>query len=228
MDNSKHLRWAHIKGTLDINVSNFGDIRSDGGFVYSTFSDRNGYVKVNLPINGTKKQIGVHVLVAKAFVPNPFGKTCVNHKNGDTSNNCEWNLEWTTPLENQMHKIYVLGKGLAGERNPMYGKAGENNPKFKDWVLAVKEDGTIVGRYATQTEAAKIMFDNVNVANQISRCLTHSRNSRICRGYYWMYEKEYKGLTQADLKPCELLEHPEIWVQTYRGQSAAKPKANKH
>lgn len=229
MNDSQHLQWKPIEGTLDLEVSNFGNVRSKGGFEYSTFVDKStGYIKVNIVIDGIKKQIGVHVLVAKAFVPNPFDKEYVNHKNGDKTNNCQWNLEWNTAFENQMHRRYVLGKDMNGKNNPMYGMSGVKNPKFKDWVLAVNEDGTIRGRYATQTEAAKTLFNNVNVANQISRCLSHKRNCKICRGFYWMYEKEYTRMTQADLKPCELLEHPEIWLTTYRGQSAAKPQNNKY
>jgi hypothetical protein len=219
-----NVRWASIEGTDGLEVSNFGDVRSVGGFVYQTFQDKTGYVKVNIKINGVKKQVGVHVLVAKAFVPNPFNKEHVNHKNGDTTNNCEWNLEWNTPYENQMHRRYVLGKDMRGNNNPMFGMKDENNPKFKDWIIALTPDGEVVGRYPTQTKAAIEMFGKACIANQISRVVRHDRNNSLIHGYYFLYEKEYQRMTQADLKPRELLGHPELLEESYyRGQSATKP-----
>lgn len=215
--------WKIINGSENVLVSNFGDVKSSTGFIYTTFTcKRTGYQKVNLKINGEIKQCAVHKLVAEAFVANPFNKPEVNHKNGDKTNNCEWNLEWVTPYENQMHRRYVLGKRTDGEFNPMFGKSDENNPKFKDWIVAVREDGTIVGKYPTQVSAAINLLNKYERAHTLSKCLRHTRNNKAF-GYYWMYEKEYELLTRADLKPCELLEHPELWIEHYLGQSAAKP-----
>ena len=218
------VKWADIENTNGLEISNFGDVRSKSGFVYKTFKDKTGYVKVNIKINGTIKQIGVHILVAKAFVPNLFNKKHVNHKNGDTANNCEWNLEWNTPYENQMHRRYVLGKDMRGSNNPMFGMSGENNPKFKDWVIAMKPDGTVIGKYPTQLQAAKDLFGKANIANQISRVVRHARNNSLVHGLYFLYEKEYQTMVRAGLKPRELLGHPELLEQSYYcGQSAAKP-----
>ena len=218
------VKWRDIENTEDLEVSNFGDVRSKGGFVYKTFVDKTGYVKVGIKIGGVRKQVGVHVLVAKAFVPNPFNKKFVNHKNGDPTNNCEWNLEWNTPYENQMHRIYVLGKDSKGSNNPMFGKKDENNPKFKDWIIALTPDGDVVGRFPTQLRAAKELFGKDCIANQISRVVRHDRNNLLVHGLYFLYEKEYQKMTQAGLKPRELLGHPELLEKSYyRGQSATKP-----
>lgn len=216
--------WKKLPDS-DVEISNFGEVRTIGGFYYSTFEDKHtGYIKVNLEIKGVKKQVSVHSLVAKLFVPNPFNKPEVNHKNGDKTNNCQWNLEWNTEEENLMHKKFVLGKSMNGENNPMYGKTGKDNPKYKEPLYAINSDGEIVGEFYTQTEAAKKLFNNVNISNQISRALSHKRNSLLVHGYYFLYKSEYEKLTQADLKPCELLEHPEVWANAYRGQSATKPQ----
>lgn len=37
------------------------------------------------------------------YIPNPFNKPFVNHKDGDKDNNCDWNLEWVTHEENMLH-----------------------------------------------------------------------------------------------------------------------------
>lgn len=83
---------------------------SDQGNVYSNKSGAmkklkpnkrwDGYAGVCLCNNGTQKQIKIHRLVAKAFVPNPENKPCVNHKDGNRQNNCADNLEWATYKEN--------------------------------------------------------------------------------------------------------------------------------
>lgn len=226
MRKSDYEKWCKVEGTEDVLISNFGDVKTEGGFVYSTFKDKNGYVHVNIVINGKTKQMSIHRLVAKAFVPNPFKKEYVNHKNGDTTNNCEWNLEWSTPLENMMHKIFVLGHDVSGKKNPMFGRTGENNAKFVDYILAFKDD-EFVGEYPTQVAACAALGWKRCRASQISRCVTHSRNAKSLHGYQFMYKTEYEKLKQADLKPRELLEHPELWVKHYWGQSAAKPTRNK-
>lgn len=54
----------------------------------------------------------VHILVAQAFIPNPFNKPTVNHKDGNKHNNCADNLEWATYSENNQHSIDT---GLRGK-----------------------------------------------------------------------------------------------------------------
>lgn len=47
----------------------------------------------------------INRLVAKAFIPNPYRRKEVNHKDGDKENNNDWNLEWTTHKQNMHHAI---------------------------------------------------------------------------------------------------------------------------
>lgn len=62
-----------------------------------------GYFRVVLCKDFDKKNRFVHVLVAKAFIPNPENKSQVNHISGDKSDNRVTNLEWMTPEENIRH-----------------------------------------------------------------------------------------------------------------------------
>ena len=75
-----------------------------------------GYSVVNLAKNGKVRQYRVHILVAKAFIPNLENKPTVNHISGVKSDNRVENLEWASSQEQMTH---AAAKGLtaSGERN---------------------------------------------------------------------------------------------------------------
>ena len=58
----------------------------------------NGYLQVYL--SGIRIPQFVHRLVAKAFIPNPENKPCVDHINGNKLDNRIENLRWATNKEN--------------------------------------------------------------------------------------------------------------------------------
>lgn len=62
-----------------------------------------GYLRVQLYNHGDCEFVGIHRLVAEAFIPNPDNKPFVNHINGDKSDNRAANLEWCTQQENIAH-----------------------------------------------------------------------------------------------------------------------------
>lgn len=65
----------------------------------------NGYLMVQLKMNGRYEQVSVHRLVALHFIPNPYGHTIVNHKDGIKANCWKDNLEWTDHVGNAQHAL---------------------------------------------------------------------------------------------------------------------------
>lgn len=113
-------------------VSNVGNVRSVDRIIISKLGyerfvrgidlalrvRNSGYVECKLCINDIRKNLSVHRLVAKAFVPNPNGYKIVNHIDAVKTNNSCLNLEWCTSLQNNLHSISLgLNPSGRGERN---------------------------------------------------------------------------------------------------------------
>ncbi len=109
--------WRDIEGHEGFyQVSNFARVKSlrrKKTRIIKPDIIHTGYLRVTLYKNGEAHNCYVHVLVAKAFVPNPNNKSQVNHIDGDKFNNCPENLEWTTPSENIIH-AFEMGLSKKG------------------------------------------------------------------------------------------------------------------
>lgn len=112
-----------------------------------------GYYKVRLKDGWYP----VHRLLAMKFIPQPEGKTQVNHKDGNKLNNSLDNLEWVTQAENLHH---AMDTGLHA-----WGRS------------AVKTDTGKV--FASQAEAARELGTS---QGNICRAI---KTKGKCAGYYW-------------------------------------------
>jgi len=100
--------WKKIEEFEDYEVSNLGRVKStkyNKEKILKSY-DSLGYLKIDLSVNGIKKKIKVHQLVAMAFLnhtPNKH-KIIVNHKNHIRNDNRVENLELITQRENTNKK----------------------------------------------------------------------------------------------------------------------------
>lgn len=67
----------------------------------------NGYLQVCLINKDKYYYVAVHTLVARAFVPNLFGKSTIDHINGNKFDNRADNLRWTTKNENVLYSLLL-------------------------------------------------------------------------------------------------------------------------
>ena len=77
-----------------------GRIRTIAGQPKKTWIDKGGYVRAELCKDDKREGIGVHQLVAMAFLPTDREYVEVMHKDHNPQNNQLSNLEWGTHLEN--------------------------------------------------------------------------------------------------------------------------------
>ena len=84
-------------------ISNKGNIRHKVKLNIRKTSINKGYEYCDIYVLQKPTKIGVHRLVATAFVPNPLNLPEVNHKNHNRLDNRVENLEWTSYSENMTH-----------------------------------------------------------------------------------------------------------------------------
>ena len=114
--------WRNIEGyDGDYQISYLGRVRSykTGEWVIlKIYTDDTGYKFVRLSKNDKSHKFLVHVLVARAFIPNPENKPEVNHKLGNKSDNRVESLEWVTRSENLRHAFLTgLMRFKSGAQN---------------------------------------------------------------------------------------------------------------
>ena len=102
--------WKKIEGFENYEVSTFGNVKNITTNKILKPDLLRGYKRVLLYNNGTKKRFQIHRLVSICFLENKEKKPCVNHLDGNPSNNKLTNLEWCTYSENEKHSHSVLGK----------------------------------------------------------------------------------------------------------------------
>lgn len=131
-----------------------------------------GYLSVGLK----NKHFALHRLVAKAFIPNPENKPCVNHINGNKKDNRVENLEWVTYSENEIHSINILGKKCY---QPMKGRFGKDHNRSRS-VLQISLDGFPIMEH----ESIELASKSTGVAKgNIWSCVDGRRNK--AGGYLW-------------------------------------------
>lgn len=111
--------------SLARDVFRSGVIQHRNEYIKKQWPNPDGYMQCKLSRDGVNVNIGVHRLVAMAFLENPDEKPEVNHKDGNRTNNQIDNLEWVTREENIADCIargtHIMFRDNSGENNNNYG-----------------------------------------------------------------------------------------------------------
>lgn len=144
-------RWRKVR-EFSYSVSDLGRLRNDTTNKITLGSLQNGYRSFSLRHNN--EVIGlfkIHRLVAEAFIPNPLGKTQVNHINGIKDDNRLINLEWATPQENVQH-AYDIGLMLRGSKRPAAILQEDDIPEIIYYMSVGYKDTTIAEKYGVSRQ----------------------------------------------------------------------------
>lgn len=150
--------WKDIEGYEGLyQISNYGDVKSLDRDVYksdgviqhrherimSKRENSDGYYMAKLTVDKVTKNIAIHRLVAKAFIPNPDNLPEVNHKDCNRKNNHVDNLEWCSHKYNVHYAIqsgnHISTKDMSGCKNPNYGNHKLHEVYANNKALAVEK-----------------------------------------------------------------------------------------
>lgn len=177
-----HEIWKDIPNYEGLyQVSNKGNVLSLNAYGHKIkrplkqYINSFGYPVVVLNHNKIPKYVAVHILVAKAFIPNPNNKPQVNHIDGNKTNNTVDNLEWVTSKENIQHAIRT---GLSNPKG-YKDQFGKDHVASKP-VLQYDMCGNFIKKWDCQSDAARYYHCNPSM---ISSCI--AGRWRSCKGFIW-------------------------------------------
>lgn len=189
--------WKDVIGYEGLyKVSNLGNVMNLKRNKILKLRKRMGYNSVILYKNNEPKSQRVHRLVGFAFIPNPFNKPQINHKNGIKDDNRVENLEWVTLSENRQHAYdtglqhhsYKSTEALLNyrktEKYKQYEKINLQKAinKNKKTILQYLKDGTFVKKWDCVLYASKKL--NIDNSDIIKCC---KGKLKTAGGFVWRY-----------------------------------------
>lgn len=89
-------------------INRLGEVLNvQSGKIKKNQTDKDGYYVVGLYKNKVGRTFKVHRLIARAFIPNPLNKPCIDHINRNNKDNRIENLRWYTIRENAINQKSV-------------------------------------------------------------------------------------------------------------------------
>jgi hypothetical protein len=144
-------RWAPIQDYPNYKVSTLGRVQNiiTGKFLKPQ-QNRGGYNYFCIINESGKKHRDIHRLLSLAFIPNINNKKCVDHIDGDKTNNNITNLRWATHTENNRNS-------MKRSHNKSGIKGVSWNKQCKKWEACIRINNKTnhLGMYANIEDANK-------------------------------------------------------------------------
>lgn len=191
--------WKEIENYPDYEISSYGRVKSLkwGKTRMLKFSTNNsGYLTIHLRKNGKTKSYLIHRLVANAFIPNPDNKPCIDHIDGNPSNNRVENLRWVTQKENSNNPITrnnIRNSKInvyQGINNPNFGNRGKLNPLSKS-VLQFDKNDNFIKKWDSMVDIERELKYNVS---PIGACCNQRKYRHTAYGYKWGFADNYEQI----------------------------------
>lgn len=209
--------WKDIVGYEGYyQISNKGNVRSKDRTYNATYLRNNpiifrkgvvlkprpnkyGYLTVCLKKHSKGKTIPIHKLVATTFIENPLGKMCIDHINGNRTDNRVENLRWVTIKENQNNPItkrrlseckigikhHFYGKNFSKEHSQKIGDANRNG-KCSIPIVQLDLTGNYINEFPSTNEVQRQLgLSHGNIWAAV-------KYNRTAGGYRWIYKRDYK------------------------------------
>lgn len=182
-------RWKWYQGYEGIyQVSTWGQVRSvdrwvigrDGkkrffrGRILRPKRDKDGYLEVNLYLDGKLRTFKVHRMVAEAWISNSENKPQICHRDEDKTNSDVSNLFWATAKETSNW----------GTRTKRSAASRLNGSCSKPVEAIDPKTGEVLKEFPSMMEAERNGFSS----SKISKCCCGKR--RHHRGLIWRFKQE--------------------------------------
>lgn len=185
--------YEHVLSIYEIDK--FGNVYGNEQKCLSTFDNKKGYQVVSLKEKDKRrwKKAYVHRLIALAFVS---GRTEerneVDHKDGNRSNNCFYNLKWVNHIENMANGNTALKMwGMNGKKCYVYDyllnyigvfdslldaekEIGEQikgiNIRTKTYYILEKPDLSLILKINRKQRIQSVVITNINTMEKMYFC----------------------------------------------------------
>ena len=191
VENLDNEEWRPVVGYENLyEISSCGRLKSlyhKIPFIVRTKTTRKGRINANLHRNGKYSSFGIHVLVAKAFIPNPNNLTEINHKDENPQNNNVENLEWCS------HE-YNMHYGTIYQR--ISSKLTNCKTTSKP-VAQYKLNGEFIRIWPSIREVKRTLY----IKGWKTICSACNGKSHSAAGYQWRYIGEGE-VPSPNIGPC--------------------------